>query len=73
MKEYFHIENNENLNNIKSVFGYKNEEIESEEVEMEQPQSDSNQTKENLFSKIRNTTSTHVSGNYSLKIAYLYS
>jgi hypothetical protein len=67
------IENNENLNNTKSVLGYQNDEIESEELEIEQAQIDSNRTKENLFSKIRNTSSTYVRGNYSFIIAYLYS
>jgi len=59
-------ENNEILNSIKSVLNYPNEE--SEEVEMEPI--DSNQSKENLLSRIKSTTSTHSTGNYSFQLVY---
>jgi hypothetical protein len=55
----------------KGVVSCNNEENENEEVEMENTQVDSNPSKENVFSKIRNTSSTHSSGKCSFQISHL--
>ena len=55
----------------KGVVSCNNEENENEEVEMENTQVDSHPSKENAFSKIRNTSSTHSSGKCSFQISHL--